>query len=92
MRGDSGFSRCSPGFYRGPRLSIKYRQPHGRDRRVGTVDPVTAMRRNFQPIAGLENPDFGVISKAQPRAAGEHDHPFHFRLVVPEPRWARLPP
>ena len=71
-------------------LSIKYRQPYGGDRRVGLLDPVAAMWRDFHPIAGPENPGFGLVGEAQPRAAGEHDHPFRFRLVVPKPGWARL--
>ena len=71
-------------------LSVEHREPYGRGCRVGPVDPVAAIRRDVEPIAGLEDPRLGLIGEAQSRPAGENQYPFGFRLVVPEPRRARL--
>ena len=50
------------------------------------------MRSDIHAIPGPENPGLGFILKTQPCGADEHYYPFRFRLVVPEPRRARLTP
>jgi len=51
---------------------------------------MAAVRRDIEPIAGAEKARLGLVGEAQPGAAGQNQHPFCFRLVVPEPGRARL--
>jgi hypothetical protein len=53
---------------------------------------MTAVRRDIDPIAGPEETGFDLICKTQLCGPGEDQHPFVFRLVIPEPGWARLTP
>jgi hypothetical protein len=48
------------------------------------------MRFDFDDVAGGEHARRGFVGKAQPRGAGQQQHPFGFRLVVPEAGRARL--
>ena len=70
--------------------AVKDSKPDGGDCRIGPVDPVAAVRIDIDPIAGTKKPGIGLILEPQPCGAGEHQHPFAIRLVVPEPGRARL--
>ena len=69
-----------------------YREPYGRGCRIGPVDAMTAVRGDVEPIAGPQQARLGLVGKPQLGGAGKHQHPFALRLVVPEPRRARLTP
>ena len=71
-------------------LPVRHGQPHGRDHRIGPVDPVAAMRGNVDPVAGPEKVGLGLVSEAQSCGASEQNHPFSLALVIPEPRRACL--
>src|SRR5580693_835133 len=67
-----------------------YSEPYGRGCRIGPVDAMTAVRGDVEPIAGPQQARLGLVGKPQLGGAGKHQHPFALRLVVPEPRRARL--
>src|SRR5712691_565868 len=70
--------------------AVKYREPDGGGHRIGPVYPVAAVRDDIDPIPGTKKTGVGLILEPQPCGAGEHQHPFAIRLVVPEPGRARL--
>src|SRR5439155_19374132 len=65
-------------------LPVEYREPHGRLRRVGPVDPVLPVRRDLDPVAGADQARLCFVGKTYPRRAGEQQYPFGLGLVVPE--------
>ena len=71
-------------------LSVEHREPYGRGCRVGPVDAMTPVRRDVEPVAATQHARIRLVGEPQLGGAGEHQHPFAFRLVVPEPRRARL--
>src|SRR6266404_753114 len=73
-------------------LAVEYREPDGRHRRVGPVDPVATVRGDIEPVAGTENAGVGLVLEPQPCGAGEDQYPFALRLIIPEPGRARLTP
>jgi len=48
------------------------------------------VRGDIEPVAGAQQARLGLVGEPQLGGAGDHQHPFAFRLVVPEPRRARL--
>src|SRR5438270_11707351 len=71
-------------------LAVKHGEPNRWLVRIGPIDPMAAMRRDLDPIAGAKMPWLGLIREAQSRRAGQQHDPFRLILVVPETGRARL--
>ena len=48
------------------------------------------VRGDIEPVAGAQQARLGLVGEPQLGGAGDHQHPFAFRPVIPEPRRARL--
>jgi hypothetical protein len=62
-----------------------HRQPDRGAVGLGALDTVSDMSGDFDPVAGDELETAAVLLEAQSRGAGQQDHEFVVRLVVPEP-------
>ncbi len=68
-----------------------HRKPNRRLLRMREFNPVPAARRNLDKVSGLQRARRRFVLEAQLRLTFQQQHPFGLRLLVPEPRRARLP-
>jgi hypothetical protein len=66
------------------------REPHRRRFGLRGLDAMPDMRRDLDPIAGLQVERHVAVLEAQAGAAAQQHDELIVRLVVPEARWARL--